>query len=70
MGLFRQEYWNELPLASPGDLPDPGIKPWSSSLRADDLTLRQIGSGQTGEGKSEHLHSRNQRSKMDWNWSI
>ena len=70
MGLFRQEYWNELPLASPGDLLDPGIKPWSSALSADDLTLRQIGSGRTGEGKSEHRYSRNQRSKMDWNWSI
>ena len=28
---------------------------------------RQIGSGQTGDGKSEHQHSRNQGTKMDWN---
>ena len=28
---------------------------------------RQIGSGQTGDGKSEHRHFRNQRTKMDWN---
>ena len=28
---------------------------------------RQIGSGQTGDGKSEHRHSRNQRTEMDWN---
>ena len=28
---------------------------------------RQIGSGQTRDGKSEHRHSRNQRTKMDWN---
>jgi len=28
---------------------------------------RQMGSGQTGDGKSEHRHSRNQRTKMDWN---
>ena len=27
----------------------------------------QIGSGQTGDGKSEHWHSRNQQTKMDWN---
>jgi len=27
MGLFRQEYWSGLPFPSPGDLPDPGIKP-------------------------------------------
>ena len=26
MGLSRQEYWNRLPLPSPGDLPDPAIK--------------------------------------------
>ena len=29
--------------------------------------IRQIGSGQTGDGKSEHQQSRNQRTKMDWN---
>ena len=28
---------------------------------------RQIGSGQTGDGKSERLHFRNQQTKMDWN---
>ena len=27
---------------------------------------RQIGNGQTGDGKSEHRHSRNQRTEMDW----
>ena len=25
MGFPRQEYWNELPFPSPGDLPDPGV---------------------------------------------
>ena len=29
MGFFRQEYWSELPFPSPGNLPDPGIKPMS-----------------------------------------
>ena len=29
MEFSRQEYWSELPLATPGDLPDPGIKPTS-----------------------------------------
>ena len=28
---------------------------------------RQIGSGQTRDGKAECGHSRNQRTKMDWN---
>ena len=27
MGFSRQEYWNGLPGPSPGNLPDPGIKP-------------------------------------------
>ena len=27
MGFSRQEYWSGLPCASPGDLPNPGIKP-------------------------------------------
>ena len=33
----RQEYWSRLPFPSPGDLPDPGIKPRSSTLQADAL---------------------------------
>ena len=38
MGFSRQEYWSGLPLPSPGDLPDPGIKPRSPALQADALT--------------------------------
>ena len=29
MGFSREEYWNGLPFPTPGDLPDPGIKPTS-----------------------------------------
>ena len=29
MGFSRQEYWSELPLPSPGDLPNPRIEPRS-----------------------------------------
>ena len=32
MGFSRQEYWSGLPLPSPGNLPDPGIKPARSNL--------------------------------------
>ena len=32
MGFLRQEYWSGLPFPSPGDLPDPGIKPVSPAL--------------------------------------
>ena len=37
MGFSKQEYWSGLPFPSPGDLPDPGIKPRSPALQADDL---------------------------------
>ena len=37
IGFSRQEYWSGLPFPSPGDLPDPGIKPRSSALQADSL---------------------------------
>ena len=33
----RQECWGGLPFPSPGDLPDPGIKPGSPTLQADAL---------------------------------
>ena len=29
MGVSKQEYWSGLPFSSPGDLPNPGIKPIS-----------------------------------------
>ena len=29
LGFPRQEYWSGLPFPSPGDLPNPGIKPGS-----------------------------------------
>ena len=32
MGLSQQEYWNGLPFPTPGDLPDPGIKPMAPAL--------------------------------------
>ena len=38
----RQEYWSGLPCLSPGDLPNPGIKPVSTvahALQADSLLL-------------------------------
>ena len=32
MRFPRQKYWSELPFPTPGDLPDPGIKPVSPAL--------------------------------------
>ena len=37
MGFPRQECWSRLPFPSPGDLPNPGIKPESAAFQADSL---------------------------------
>ena len=38
-----QEYWSGLPFTPPGDLPNPGIKPWSLALQADSLPSKPPG---------------------------
>ena len=43
MGFSRQEYLSGLPFPSPGDLPDPGIKPRSPAFQADTLTSEPPG---------------------------
>ena len=37
MEFSRPEYWSGQPIPSPGDLPNPGIKPGSPALQADSL---------------------------------
>ena len=43
MGFSRQEYWSGLPFPSPGELPNPGIKPRSPALQAAALTSEPPG---------------------------
>ena len=43
MKFSRQEYWSGLPFSSPGDLPDPGIKPRSPVLQVDSLPTKPLG---------------------------
>ena len=43
MGFPRQEYWSGLPFPSPGDLPNPGIKPTSPALASRFFTTEQPG---------------------------
>ena len=57
MGFSRQEYWSGLPFPSPGDLPDPGIKPKSSAWQAD--------SGPEPPGKSEDKYHINETSPIN-----
>ena len=46
MRFSRQEYWSDLPLPSPGDLPHPGIEPGSPVLQADALLSEPPGKSQ------------------------
>jgi len=43
MGFSRQEYWSGLPFPSPGDLPNPEIKPGSPAWQADALSSEPPG---------------------------
>ena len=49
-GFSRQEYWSGLPFSPPGDLPDPGIKPRSPALQADDLLSEPPGTWFSSSG--------------------
>ena len=42
MGFTRQKYWKELLFPSPGDLPDPGIKPTSPVLAGGFFTAEPL----------------------------
>ena len=37
MEVSKPDYWSGYPFPSPGDLPNPGIKPRSPALQADSL---------------------------------
>ena len=43
VGFSKQEYWSGLPFPSPGDLPNPGMKPRSPALQADSLPTEPPG---------------------------
>ena len=45
-----QEYWSRYPILSPGDLPDPGIKPGSPAMQVDSLPAEL-------PGKPIHAHT-------------
>ena len=48
LGFSRQEHWSGLPFPSPGDLPNPRIKPRSPILQTDSLPSEPPGKN-TGE---------------------
>ena len=47
-GFSRQEHWSGLPFPSPGNLPDPRIKPMSLALAGRFLLLSHQGSPAVG----------------------
>ena len=67
----RQEYWSGLPFPSPGDLPNPGIKPRYPALWADALLSEPPGNpefqGQVqtvaNQGKGEDAETREGQSR-------
>ena len=42
MEFSRQEYWSGFPFPSPGDLPNPGVKPTSSALAGGFFTTEPL----------------------------
>ena len=72
-GFSRQEYWSGLPFLSPGDLPDPGIEPRSTTLQADALTsappggnsiLQKAKQGGNQQNLFQELHETNATDKQ------
>ena len=69
MGFPRQEYWSGFPFPSPGDLPNPGIKPASPALAGGFFTTEPPGKnflgGLLGEkwmaSQSDVFHIYNQK---------
>ena len=61
----RPEYWSGLPFPSPGDLPNPGIKPGSPTLWADALPSEPPGKTLKPKEKTNilcyHLHEESKR---------
>ena len=57
MEFSRPEYWSGKPFPSPGDLPNPGIKPKSPALQGDSLPAEPQGEPKnTGVGSLSLLH--------------
>ena len=61
----RQEYWSRLPCPSPGDLPNPGIKPRSPALQADYLPAEPQGTPSSGERNGNPLQYSCLKKSMD-----
>ena len=62
-----QEYWSRQPIPSPGDLPDPGIKPRSPSTQVDSLPAEPPGKPKnTGAGSLSLLQGIFPTQESNW----
>ena len=67
MEFSRLEYWSGSPFPSPGDLPNPGIKPRSPALQADSLPAEPQGKPKnTGVGSLFLLQGIVQTQEVNW----
>ena len=66
MEFSKQEYLSGLPFPSPGDLPNPGIKP---ALQADSLPFEPPGNPQRREG-SEKIYLPSASLVLMVHWSM
>ena len=75
MEFSRPKYWSGLPCPSPGDLPNPGIKPRSPALQADSIPAETQGKS-WGSTKNFTIHMETQKTpksqssleKEEWSW--
>ena len=58
MEFSRLEYWSGFPFPSPGDLPNPGLKPRSPALQADYLPSESPRKLRKSEETFKHLRDR------------
>ena len=67
MEFSRPEYWSGQPFPSPGDLPNPGIKPRSSTLQVDSLPAEPQGKPKrTGVGSLSLLQRISLIQELSW----
>ena len=67
-GIFRQEYWSELPFPTPGDLPNPGMEPMSPASAGRFFTAKSPGNtGISIYAQTGVTPSRNIRKIRIWN---
>ena len=71
MGFSRPEHWSGKPFPSPGDLPNPGIKPRSPTLQVDSLPAELPGKPwqvRQGGGGGEALNKNTVAEMNIYNW--